>query len=183
MCSINLEFDLPETKVLKTEKDKFGDILITVETMEDHVACRICGKKIYKRHGIDRERKLKHLPAFGNHTFIVYSPHRYICEDCQDHPTTTAKASWHSPNGSHTTDYENHLLMELVNSTIADVAVKERITEEAVLGVVERRVNDKIDWKNINSLGVIGMDEISLKKGYRDFVTIITSRVDKKKHC
>jgi transposase len=70
--------------------------------------------------------------------------------------------------------------MELVNSTIADVAVKELITEEAVLGVVERRVNNKTDWKDINSPGVIGMNEISLKKGYKDFVTIITSRVDNK---
>ena len=180
MSIINIEPNLPETKITKIEKDKFGDILITVETTEDYVTCRICKKEIYKRHGVDRERKLKHLPAFGDHTFIVYSPHRYICEDCQDHPTTTAKASWHSQNGSHTTDYENHLLMELVNSTVVDVAIKNHVTEESVLGVIERRVNGKIDWNNIKSLGVIGMDEISLKKGYKDFVTIITSRVDKK---
>ena len=141
-------------------------------------------KKIYKRHGVDRERRLRHLPLFGDHTFIhtfiIYCPHRYICDDCQDHPTTTVKASWHSPNGSHTTEYENQLLMELVNSTIADVAVKESVTEEAVFGVVERRVNNKMDWKDIESLGVIGMDEISLKKGYKDFVTIVTSRINKK---
>jgi len=180
MTIINIIPNLPETKIIKMEKDKFGDILITVETTEDHTICRVCNKKIYKRFGVDRERKLKHLPAFGDHTFIIYSPHRYICEDCKDHPTTTAKASWHSSNGSHTTDYENHLLTELVNSTIVDVAVKECITEESVLGVVERRVNNKVDWKDINSLGVIGMDEISLKKGYKDFVTIITSRVDNK---
>lgn len=180
MSITNIVPNLPETKITKIEKDKFGDILITVETTEDHVTCRICKKEIYKRHGVDRERKLKHLPAFGDHTFIVYSPHRYICDDCQDHPTTTVKASWHSPNGSHTTDYENHLLMGLVNSTIVDVAVKECITEEAVLGVVERRVNNEVDWKNINSLGVVGMDEISLKKGYKDFVTIITNRVNNK---
>lgn len=180
MSIINIIPNLPETKITKIEKDNFGDILITVETTEDHVTCRVCKKEISKRHGVDRERKLKHLPAFGDQAFIVYSPHRYICEECHNHPTTTVKASWHSPNGSHTTEYENHLLMELVNSTIADVAVKELITEEAVLGVVERRVNNKIDWKDINSLGVIGMDEISLKKGYKDFVTIITSRVDNK---
>jgi transposase len=183
MSAFLVDLNLPETEIVKTEKDKFGDILITIKTTEDNVACRVCGRKIFKRHGSDRERKLKHLPILGDHTFIVYSPNRYVCEDCQDHPTTTVKPSWHSTNGSHTNDYENHLLMELVNSTIADVAIKERITEEAVLVVVERRVNNKVDWKNINSLGVIGMDEISLKKGYRDFVTVITSRVDKKKHC
>ena len=180
MSTISIEPNLLETKITKIEKDKFGDILITVETTEDYAICRFCKNKIYKRHGVDRERKLKHLPAFGDHTFIIYSPHRYICEDCKDHPTTNAIASWHSPNGSHTTEYENHLLMELVNSTIADVAIKERTTEELVLGVVERRVAGNIDWKNINFLGVIGVDEISLKKGYKDFVTIISNRVDGK---
>src|SRR6185312_927483 len=102
MCNINLEIDFPGAKVVKTEKDQRGNLLITVETTEDHVVCRICKKKIYKRHGNDRERQLKHLPAFGNHTFIVYSPHRYVCEECQDHPTTTATPPWHSQNGMHT---------------------------------------------------------------------------------
>jgi transposase len=72
--------------------------------------------------------------------------------------------------------------MELINSIIADVAVKESVTEEAILGVVERRVNNKMDWKDIESLGVIGMDEISLKIGYKDFVTI-SLVVLTKKHC
>jgi transposase len=180
MCNINLGIDFPGAKVIKTEKDQRGNLLITVETTEDHVACRICNKKIYKQHGVYRERKLKHLPAFGTNTFIIYSPHRYICEDFQDNPTTTATPSWHSQNGLHTTEYENHLLMELVNSTIADVAIKECITEDAVLRVVIRRIASKVNWNDIKSLGVIGIDEISLKKGYKDFVTIITSRVDGK---
>jgi hypothetical protein len=41
---MNVELDLPETKVIKTKKDKFRDILITVETTEDHAICRICKK-------------------------------------------------------------------------------------------------------------------------------------------
>jgi hypothetical protein len=77
MCTVNVELELP-------------------------VTCRICKKNIYKRYSVDRERKLKHLPTFGIHTFIIYIPHRYICEDCQENPTTTATPLWHSQNGSHT---------------------------------------------------------------------------------
>jgi transposase len=166
MSTISIEPNLLETKITKIEKDKFGDILITVETTEDYAICRFCKNKIYKRHGVDRERKLKHLPAFGDHTFIIYSPHRYICEDCKDHPTTNAIASWHSPNRSHTTEYENHLLMELVNSTIADVAIKERTTEELVLGVVERRVAGNVDWKYLFSMILSSKKRYSKHAGY-----------------
>ena len=40
--------------------------------------------------------------------------------------------------------------------------------------IVKNYYPDKIDW---NNLGQIGIDEIALKKGHKDFVTIITSRV------
>ena len=109
MSTFLVNLNLPETEIIKTEKDKYSDILIAIKTTEDHVACRICGEKIYKRHGSDRERKLKHLPVLGDHAFIIYSPNRYLCENCKDHPTTTVKLSWHSTNGSHTTAYENYL--------------------------------------------------------------------------
>ena len=48
------------------------------------------------------------------------------------------------------------------------------------MGVVNRRIKKEVDWKKIKCLGVIGLDEIFLKKGYKDFVTIITSRVGDK---
>ena len=87
MDTINVALKLTETKVIKTETNEFDEIFIYVETIEEFVKCRLCKNKIYKRHGSDRERKLKYLPLFGNHTYIVYSPHRYICEECQDNPT------------------------------------------------------------------------------------------------
>ena len=61
MSAFLVDLNLPETEIIKTEKDKFGDILITIRTTEDSVACRVCGRIIYKRHASDRDRKLKHL--------------------------------------------------------------------------------------------------------------------------
>ena len=107
--------DLPNTIVNDAVKNKQGDIFITVETTESSVTCRICKKKITCRHGYDKERKLRHLPVFGRPTFIIYKPHRYICEECDDQPTTTATPAWHKPNSTYTIDYETHILMELVN--------------------------------------------------------------------
>ena len=98
-----LGFDLPEVDILKIEKDKFDNILIKLRTTEDHTNCRICKKKIHKRHGSNRELKIKHMPVFGNDTFIIYSPNRYICDDCENNPTTT----WHKPNSNYSIEYEH----------------------------------------------------------------------------
>jgi len=177
MGKIEISINLPDVNVLKVEEDKFQNILIYVEKTEKFTHYRLCGKKITKRHGHDRERKVRHLSAFGKHTYIIYQPHRYVCENCDNHPTTTATPNWHHANSAYTKDYENHILLELVNSTIADVCIKEKISEESVLGILNRLIETQVDWSTIDYLGIIGMDEIALKKGYKDYVTIISSRV------
>jgi transposase len=59
-----------------------------------------------------------------------------------------------------------------------DVSLKERLCYDAVLGALERRIEAKVDWLVYSELGVLGMDEIALKKGHRDFVTIVTARLE-----
>ena len=70
--------------------------------------------------------------------------------------------------------------MELINSTIVDVAIKETLTEASVNGIVDRHIESSVDWKSFTILDILGIDEIALKKGYKDYVTIITSRHDGK---
>jgi len=45
-------------------------------------------------------------------------------------------------------------------------------------GILDRLVPDKVDWTQFKQLRVLGLDEISLLKGHRDFVTIISTRTD-----
>lgn len=167
--------NLQDSKVVDVILDK-NDVIIKIETTESSVACRVCGKQLTKRHGSDQERKLRHLSILGKRTYIIYKPHRYICEDCDNSPSTTATPSWHKRDSSYTTDYENHVLMELVNSTVIDVSIKETLTEASVMGIVDRHIKSSVDWESIKLLDVLGIDEISLKKGYKDYVTLITSR-------
>lgn len=73
--------------------------------------------------------------------------------------------------------YDDHLLLQLVNSTVEDVSIKEGVAYDCVLGVLERRINARVDWGQYVALGVIGLDEIALKKGHRNFVVIATARL------
>src|SRR5712692_2989966 len=45
------------------------------------------------------------------------------------------------------------------------------------MGIIDRYISTEVDWKAIQRLCVIGIDEIALKKGHKDFVTIVTMRV------
>ena len=91
--------------------------------------------------------------------------------------TSTQIVSWYDPRSSHTKAYEPQVLLGLINSTVQDVSVKEDLGYEAVMGIIDRHVQTQVNWKKLKQLEVLGLDEIALKKGHRDFVTIVTALI------
>ena len=57
--------------------------------------------------------------------------------------------------------------------------MKEDIGYKAVEAIVDRNIESEVNWDGISEIGLLGIDEISLKKGYKDFITLITSRSEK----
>ena len=41
---------------------------------------------------------------------------------------------------------------------------------EAIMGIIDRYMEREINWDDVRQIDVLGLDEISLKKGHRDFV-------------
>lgn len=70
-----------------------------------------------------------------------------------------------------------HVLSQLVGSTVEEVSEQEGIGYGAVMGVIRRHVQAEVDWEGIASLEQLGLDEISLKKGHKEFVVIVSARV------
>ena len=130
-----------------------------------------------KPHGHDREICLKHLPVFGRDTYVIIQPPRYQCLECYRKPTTTQQAPWYVRRSIHTIAYEKHVLLQLIGSTVEEVSITEGIGYEAVMGIVRRHVQTEVDWNDIDSLEQLGLDEIALKKGHKDFVTIVSARI------
>jgi transposase len=69
------------------------------------------------------------------------------------------------------------VLFQLVNSTIQDVAFKEGLGYEAVVGIINRYVATQVEWGRFDRLDVVGLDEVALKKGRSDYVVIVTTRL------
>ncbi len=65
--------DLPGITIIDVTRNAKKHVFITVETTEKHIACRVCGKHLTKRHGYDKERRLRHLSIFGNQTALLIS--------------------------------------------------------------------------------------------------------------
>jgi transposase len=176
-AQVTVPLDVPDVRVIRTEMNKQGELIITIESTKGGVTCRRCGRWISKFHGHDDWVTVRHLPVFGRSTYLRYRPKRYQCQQCEGHPTTTERLDWHEANSPHTFAFDDHLLLQLVATTIEDVSIKEQVGYDAILGALERRISVEVDWSAMAALEVLGVDEIALKKGHRDFVTIVTARL------
>lgn len=173
---IRFPLDLPNVKILAMETNQAGDYIITVESTLTSTHCRDCGREIAEFHGYGRWITLRHLPILDHKVWIRYRPKRYRCPYCDDHPTTTHQVSWHERNSPHTRGYDDYLMRCLINSTIMDVSRKQDVGYDAVEGALRRRIDVAINWDHIDAIGVLGMDEIALRKGKGDFVLVVTAQ-------
>lgn len=175
-AAITIPLDLADVCVLKTERGEGGGYRITVESTLATTKCRRCGREIDQFVGHDDWIELRHLPILDRPVTIRLRPKRYRCPHCPGGPTTTQQVEWYTPRSPLTCAYERYLLLRMVNATVDDVCVKERVSYDTMLGVIDRYIDRRVDWVEWERLGVLGIDEIALKKGHRDFAAIVTTR-------
>jgi transposase len=173
---ISIPLDIPDVRVLQTDLTQADEFILTVESTLTTTTCRRCGRTLTEQHGEDRSRLLRHLPILGRVVYLRIRPKRFRCPYCDDHPTTTQELAWYDPNALHTKAYERHLIVQLVNSTVTDVVAKEDVSSDALLGILDRWIATTIDWSALEPFSVLGIDEIALKKGHRDFVAVLSAK-------
>ena len=176
---IQVPLNLPDVRVLWAQRTAQGHWLIGVESTLEGAQCRRCGREIRDLHGLDAVVRLRHLPLFDVPVFLEIRPKRYRCPSCAGSPTTTQRCAWYEPRSPNTKAYEQWALRLLINSTVTDAARKLGVSEETIDGILDRWIERAVDWDAWERLGVLGLDEIALKRGHRDFVVLVTVPLEK----
>ena len=178
MAKFEIQLNIPDVKILNIETTKTNDLIITVKSIKKSTQCHKCGQSITKIHGYGEAIMLRHLPILGQSVYIRLRPARFQCEDCDNQPTTTEESNWYNRRSKFTKAYEEWLMKMLINSTISDVSRKESVSCDDVEGVLDRQIAARVDWSDITGLPFFGLDEIALKKGHKDFVVIVSTRIN-----
>jgi len=63
-----------------------------------------------------------------------------------------------------TKPFEHHLLFKLINSMVSDVSRKENVDYHTVANLIDCYIESEIDFSKIKEIGILGLDEISMKK-------------------
>ncbi|MCB9109517.1 MAG: hypothetical protein H6633_35570 [Anaerolineales bacterium] len=171
---LKIPLDIPEVEVLNTEMTADGRLIITVESQVETTLCGLCGREISRTYGHGDEIELRHLSVLGLETYIRLR--RGQCRQCLHEPTTTQVLAWYQQRSPHTKAYDQYLLKQLVNSTIEDVRLRENLGYDAIVGALNRQVETAINWSEVEDLRTVGIDEIALKKGRKNYAAIVTGR-------
>lgn len=112
----------------------------------------------------------------GLECYLRIKANRGICEKCDDHPTTNQRLQWYDYKSRYTKANLDYLMLLQINSTLEDVAIKENLSADTIGRILNDKVAQEVDWRIFSKVGLIGVDEIAIRKGYNDYLTIITSR-------
>ena len=176
MADFTLSLDIESLEIISQHTDSKGNIILTVESKCSKTACHKCGKDATKRYGYGAIMEVRHTSVFDIPVILRIKPIRYECDDCDNHTTTTDKYDWLADGGKVTKGLEEYILRCVINSTIQDVARKERISYSTISTILFHRIGDSINWDNFSDLHTIGIDEISNRKGFKDFIAIISAK-------
>jgi len=175
-ATIQIPLDIPDVEVLRTEVHPDGKLLIWVESQVESVACGLCGREVRATFGHGQELQLRHLPVLGMETYICIRPRRGRCLVCETEPTTTQVLEWYDQRSPHTRAYDRYLLKQLVNSTIEDVSLSENVGYDAIVGALNRQIDTQVNWEQVDDLSTVGIDEVAMSKGRKNYAAIITAR-------
>mgnify|MGYP000932919686 FL=1 len=175
-ATIQIPLDIPNVEVLRTEIYPDGKLLIWVESQVETVRCGLCGRELRATFGHGQEIRLRHLPILGIEAYICIRPRRGRCLECETEPTTTQVLEWYDQRSPHTKAYDRYLLKQLVNSTIEDVSLSENVGYDAIVGALNRQIDTKVNWEQVDDLSTVGIDEVAMSKGRKNYAAIITAR-------
>lgn len=176
MNELSLALDIESLEIITQSVDRKGNIVLEVVSKNDYSTCHKCGNPATKRNGKAPTRLVRHLPIFDTPVYLKIRPVRYLCEHCDDRPTTTEQYDWCDRNASTTKGLEEYLMRQLIHSTIEDVSKKEKVTCNVVQTIIDRQIDTKPDWNKIKTIITIGLDEIALRKGHQSYLTVVSAK-------
>jgi transposase len=174
MTELRIPLNIPDVEVVSQASNNKGEIMLTIRSSKAGTRCHKCGQLATIRYGSAPPLTIRHLPILDTPVYLVISPVRYKCSACDS--TTTEVYEWRQEGTNITKGLSDYLMRCLIHGTVEDVSRKERISYKTVTQVINLEIAGEVEWSQFRSLKIIGIDEMSLKKGYQDYVTIISTR-------
>jgi transposase len=171
-----------------TENEVFEMILGMKEIQVDridwqkqslHIHCSsifeeaLCPPCLKKRQGVNQTyvRQFRDLPIAGKEVYLHLSQRQFYCLDCDRH--FNERFSFVAPKRTMTRRYERYVYECCKASTIQKISAQENLVWQTVNDICQRGARQELEERPISKVRAVGMDELAIKKGHRDYATVI----------
>jgi transposase len=180
MASVTIDLDLPPgVTITAYQRHGDGHGFEVSWPWPDRCRCDRCHREDDARIEVkDTVQVVRDLDLWGQPSFWVYQPALHRCRWCnhRQHLIPPFKRR----DVSYTFRFEQHVLRSLVGSNEEEVARRFGISAETVALIVRNQLADT-KAKQVDPQRVVkdlGIDELSLKKRHKLYVTILTDLTD-----
>jgi len=180
MASVNIDIDLPESvEITGYERCGDGHGFEVTWPWPERCRCQRCGYEDSARlETSSQTRVVRHLDVWNQPSFWIYQGVFHRCARC--HHRQDLIPPFKRKETSYTYAFEEHVVRLLIGSTEQDVAQRLGISTETVHRMVKNQLQDAKTIDPARVITDLGMDEISLKKRHKLYVTLLTDLTDPK---
>ena len=166
---------LPNVAVLSFSQIE-DSICIHIKLANSGINCPHCNSSTTE---INQERPVlvKDLPAFGNPIYLRVPRRQFYCVQCQRY--STERLEWVDSQRRHTRRYESNIYERVLGSSLEKVAREENLSFDEIEGIFNH-VSKQHVKKNWWPAKRLSLDEIAMRKGHKNFKTVV-SDIDKAK--
>jgi len=178
--TLNILLGIPDMEVIEYALERQGEqevIHIFCRHVNDVAICPQCGQVSETVHE-QEERCIRHLDIWGKATYLHFPSRRFRCKHCKK--PFTESLSWVESKRRESTAYELHVYEQCKHTDQAAVAERERLHPETVKGIFVRWAKRVEKHRQSTTVGCLGVDEISLRKGHQQFALVLS---DLERHC
>jgi len=160
--------DLPEVKVESCTQIE-GKILLGLRIVGEGMVCHHCQNYTEQLHQ-NRPILVRDLPVFGRPVYLKVPRRQFYCPNCQRYPTE--KIDFLDFKRRHTQRYEQNIYERVQQSNMEQIGREEQMSYDEIKGIFEQVIKKK--KTSCQPAKRISIDEISMRKGQGNFVTVVS---------
>jgi transposase len=178
MAEVMIELDAPEgVEICGYERHSGGHVFEVRWLLPERCVCNQCGCEEAASITLkDTVNVIRDLELWGQPSFWVYQPPMHKCSRCGHRQYVLPP--FKRKDVEYTYRFEEAVVQSLIGSTEEDVARRLGISAETVALIVRNQLGEVGAVDPQRKITDVGLDEISLKKRHKQYVTILTDLSD-----
>lgn len=174
MAKVTIEVDLPPgIEITAYERYGEGHGFEVTWPWPEFCRCVCCGREEAARLEVtNRVRVVRDLDVLGQPSFWIYQAVWHRCPHC--HHRQDILPPFKRKDTKYTYRFEQYVLRTLIGSNEEETARRLGISAETVARIVKQQLAEVKPIAPARVITSVGMDEISLKKRHKLYVTILT---------